>query len=217
MILKLLKKYQEYYLKLNINMSDYLLSTLKISITEFLEKYINGKIITFYKIEVYDNYSKETWILEKRFSEINTLHKTLSKLYPNIPPMPGMTLFKIRDHAKLEKRKQQLEVFLRECSNRKDILSNESFKEFIEIDKKTQNISNNQNLQLNQNIINISKNQNDDLKNEIDRLRKENNILKKEINSLKNENKELNDEIQNLNNTIASYNKINLESEKKMM
>ena len=116
-------------------MTDYLSSTLQISISEFFEKYVEGKTITFYKIEIYDNFSKESWILEKRYSEIDTLNKTLSKLYPNVPPMPGKTLFRIKDRDQLEKRKKQLEVFLRECANRKDICSNESYKSFMEIDK----------------------------------------------------------------------------------
>ena len=116
-------------------MSDFLQSNLEITIHEFFEKYVDGKTVTFYKIEVYDNFSKETWILEKRYSEIDLLHKTISKLYPNIPPMPGKTLFKIKDRDQLEKRKKQLEVFLRECANRKDIVSNETFKGFLEIDK----------------------------------------------------------------------------------
>ena len=116
-------------------MTDILLSNLEIKIHEFFEKYVDGKTVTFYKIEVYDNFSKETWYLEKRYSEIDFLHKTISKLYPNIPSMPGKTLFKIKDRDQLEKRKKQLETFLRECANRKDIVSNESFKGFLEIDK----------------------------------------------------------------------------------
>jgi WD40 repeat protein len=116
-------------------MSDFLQSNLEIKINEFFEKYVDGKTVTFYKIEVYDNFSKDTWYLEKRYSEIDLLHKTISKLYPNIPPMPGKTLFKIKDRDQLEKRKKQLETFLRECTNRKDIVSNESFKGFLEIDK----------------------------------------------------------------------------------
>ena len=114
---------------------EYVASTLEITIHEFFEKYIDGKIVTFYKIEVYDNYSKEKWLLEKRYSEIDILHKTLSKLYPNIPPMPGKTLFKIKNREQLENRKKQLEFFLRECAKRKDIESNEYFKGFLEIDK----------------------------------------------------------------------------------
>lgn len=90
---------------------DYVASTLEITISEFFEKYIDSKTVTFYKIEVYDNYSKERWILEKRYSEIDFLHKTLTKLYPNIPPMPGKTLFKIKNRDALENRKKQLEFF----------------------------------------------------------------------------------------------------------
>jgi WD40 repeat protein len=116
-------------------MTDYLQSSLEVKIIEFFEKYIDGKTVTFYKIQIFDNLSKETWVLDKRYSEIDFLHKTISKLYPNIPPMPGKTLFKIKDKVKLENRKNQLETFLRECSNRKDIISNDSFKTFLEIDK----------------------------------------------------------------------------------
>ena len=114
---------------------DYVASTLEIKINEFFEKYIDGKLVTFYKLEIFDNYSKEKWQLEKRYSEIDYLHKTLSKLYPNIPPMPGKTLFKIKNKDALENRKKQLEFFLRECAKRKDIESNPNFKAFLEIDK----------------------------------------------------------------------------------
>ena len=116
-------------------MSDYLQSTLELKITEYFEKYVDGKIITFYKIQMYDNISKESWILDKRYSEIDQLHKTISKLYPNIPPMPGKTLFRIKNKDQLDKRKNLLEIFLKECINRKDIESNEAFKAFLEIDK----------------------------------------------------------------------------------
>ena len=75
-------------------MDDYVASTIEIKINEFGEKYVDRKTVTLYKIEIYDNYSKESWFLDKRYSEIDLLHKTLSKLYPNIPPMKGKTLFK---------------------------------------------------------------------------------------------------------------------------
>ena len=122
-------------------MDDYVTSTIEIKINEFGEKYIDGKTVTFYKIEVYDNYSKESWFLDKRYSEIDLLHKTLTKLYPNIPPMPGKTLFKIKDRDQLERRKKQLETFLKECAKRKDIESNGAFKLFLELDKHSPDLS----------------------------------------------------------------------------
>ena len=45
--------------------------------------------------------------------------------------MPGKTLFKIKNRDALENRKKQLEFFLKECAKRKDIESNESFKNFF--------------------------------------------------------------------------------------
>ena len=49
--------------------------------------------------------------------------------------MPGKTLFRIKNKDQLDKRKDQLQKFLQECINRKDIESNEAFKTFLEIDK----------------------------------------------------------------------------------
>ena len=59
---------------------NYVASTIEISINQFFEKYIESKTVTFYKLEIYDNYSKERWELDKRYSEIDYLHKTLTKL-----------------------------------------------------------------------------------------------------------------------------------------
>ena len=80
------------------------------------QKKTHRKDIAFYEIEVYDNYYKEKWILYY-------LHKTLTKLYPNIQPIPRKTLFKIKNSDALENRKKH--------SKRKDIESNESFKNFF--------------------------------------------------------------------------------------
>ena len=55
--------------------------------------------------------------------------------------MPGKTLFKIKNREALENRKKQLEFFLKECAKRKDIESNEYFKNFLEIDKHSPDLS----------------------------------------------------------------------------
>ena len=75
---------------------DYVSSTSETTTNKFTNK-TNRKDITFYEIEVNDNYSKERWILEKRYSEIDFLYKTLTNLYPNISPKPRKTLFKIKN------------------------------------------------------------------------------------------------------------------------
>ena len=73
----------------------YVSSTLEISIPEFIQKNINGKTITYYIINITNNYSKEKWTKEKRYSEIDLLYKSLSKLLTNIPLIPPKSFFKI--------------------------------------------------------------------------------------------------------------------------
>jgi hypothetical protein len=109
-------------------------STLTISIPTFSEKNIDKKNVTYYNIEVYNNYSKQKWGLEKRYNEFSDLRERLAKLLPNVPQLPGKTMFKVTSYEGLNKRKQQLDQFLKECVLRKDIMTSEAFKEFVEMD-----------------------------------------------------------------------------------
>ena len=52
--------------------------------------------------------------------------------------MPEKILFKIKNRVQLENRKKQLELFLKECAERKDIEPNPNFKAFLEVDKHSQ-------------------------------------------------------------------------------
>ena len=92
-------------------------STIMIDISDFKEKYIGGKVVTFYTVNVYDNYSRKKWTLSKRYSEFESLHKNLSKLISNVPTIPGKTLFKMKSSDALTKRKNHLESFLYQCVN----------------------------------------------------------------------------------------------------
>ena len=110
-------------------------STIMTDIQEFTEKYIDSKTVTFYLINVYDNFSRQKWKIEKRYSEFEKLYKNLSNLLPSIPQIPGKSIFKIKSYDQLTKRRIQLDNFLKECNNRKDILSNDYYKQFLELDK----------------------------------------------------------------------------------
>ena len=116
-------------------------STIMIDISEFQEKYIGGKVVTFYTVNVYDNFSRKKWTLSKRYSEFETLHKNLSKLIANIPTIPGKSFFKIKSSDALTKRKNHLESFLHECVNRKDIMASDYIKDFLELDRHSPNLT----------------------------------------------------------------------------
>ena len=116
-------------------------STIMIDISDFQEKYIGGKVVTFYTLNVYDNFSRKKWTLSKRYSEFQTLHKNLSKLIPNVPTIPGKSLFKITSADALTKRKNHLESFLHQCVNRKDIMASDYIKDFLELDRHSPNLT----------------------------------------------------------------------------
>ena len=116
-------------------------STIMIDIVDFQEKYIGGKVVTFYTVNVYDNYSRKKWILSKRYSEFEALHKNLAKLFPNVPSIPGKSLFKIKSSDALTKRKNHLESFLYQCVNRKDIMASDYIKDFLELDRHSPNLT----------------------------------------------------------------------------
>ena len=64
-------------------------STIMVDIPEYAEKYIFSKVVTFFTVNVYDNFSRKKWALSKRYSEFENLYKNLQKLIPNVPPIPG--------------------------------------------------------------------------------------------------------------------------------
>ncbi len=117
------------------NDSNVINSTLSIAIPTFTDKNLDKKNVTYYNIEVYNNYSKQQWGVEKRYNEFNDLRDKLVKLLPNIPALPGKTMFKVTSYDGLTKRKLQLEQFLQSCVQRKDIMTSEAFKEFVEMER----------------------------------------------------------------------------------
>ena len=116
-------------------------STIMVDISNFEEKYISSKVVTFFNINVYDNFSRTKWVLSKRYSEFEVLYKNLSKLITNVPTIPGKSFFKLTSKDSLEKRRSHLEKFLHECVNRKDIMASEHIKNFLELDKHSPNLT----------------------------------------------------------------------------
>ena len=123
------------------NEQQLITSTIMVDISDFQEKYISSKVVTFYTVNVYDNFSRKKWTLSKRYSEFEALHKNLSKLIANVPTIPGKSLFKLTSSDALTKRKNHLEQFLTECVNRKDIMATDYIKDFLELDRHSPNLT----------------------------------------------------------------------------
>ncbi len=95
------------------------------------------KPVTFYNIEVANNFSKTKWSILKRYNDFKDVHAAITKLYPSCPSIPGKSFFKVSGLEELNKRKNHLEQFLKDCLFRKDIMNNEDFRSFIEVSRHT--------------------------------------------------------------------------------
>ena len=111
------------------------IAIIGITIESYSEKYIDGKTVTFYTAEIISRITQNTWKIEKRYSEFKKLHDTLSKIFPRLPSIPGTTLFKVSSADALNKRQKALQLFLRSCVQRRDIMQNKQFKDFLELEK----------------------------------------------------------------------------------
>ena len=112
-----------------------LTAILSISVLSYSEKYIEGKTATFYLLELISNVTKKTWNIEKRYSEFKTIHDKLKKIFPRLPTIPGKTFTKVTSEKALNKRKELLQLFLRDCVQRRDILQNKEFQKFLDLEK----------------------------------------------------------------------------------
>ena len=112
-----------------------LTAIIGIEVKSYKEKYVDKKTVTFYEVEITSHITQKSWTIERRYNEFKTLHGSLSKIYVNLPPIPGTSFFKITSEEQLNKRKIQLEKFLRECVQRKDIFLNSEFRLFLDLEK----------------------------------------------------------------------------------
>ena len=119
--------------QLLLNPNDF--SIIGIEVPSYSEKYVGSKSVTFYAVEVTSRITKNTWKIEKRYSEFKTLHDAMLKIYPRLPTIPGTTFFKVTSPEALKNRQNALQTFLRSCVQRRDILQNKLFKEFLELEK----------------------------------------------------------------------------------
>ena len=112
-----------------------LIAILGVTVKSYSEKFVQGKTATFYLIELTSHITNKVWSLEKRYSEFFALHEKLLKEIPRLPEIPNKTLTKVKSEEALNKRKEEFQKFLRECVERRDILKNPQFQNFLELKK----------------------------------------------------------------------------------
>ena len=74
--------------------------------------------------------------MEKRFKEFHALNERLrAKNYIDLPKLPQKTFLPVRNHDQLEKRRQELTLYLRELVNRRDTRNSKEVIKFLHLDK----------------------------------------------------------------------------------
>ena len=85
-------------------------NVIQVNIPEYINKNV-PKQVTFFKIVVVNG--SEKWEMEKRFSQFDTLFKELKRQVLEMPNLPAKTWTKISDAEALNKRKDELDLFLK--------------------------------------------------------------------------------------------------------
>ena len=81
-------------------------------------------------------YQDKKWKLVKRYSEFEDLHNRLNKIVLNMPYLPAKSLFKLTG-VEIDKRKLDLEKYIRALSLRKDVVQLPDFLSFVEFESYT--------------------------------------------------------------------------------
>jgi len=114
---------------------DFIKSTLQANIVSFSEKFINQKRETLFRINCQSLYTNKKWSMEKLYSDFEFLHNSLLQVISDPPQLSGKSLFKVTSLDGLTQRQYLLQEFLHECCLRKDIISTDAFKEFLDLEK----------------------------------------------------------------------------------
>ena len=112
-------------------------SILQVDVPSFEDKIVNNKSETFYLIIIKNLYNQARWKLEKTYQDFLALNASLTKLLPSVPLFgKNKSFFKsAKDYNTIVQRKIEIFEYLSECVGRKDIISNKSFSNFIELEK----------------------------------------------------------------------------------
>ena len=116
-----------------------------IEIPRFLNKPLQGKDVVYFELIVTRN--KETWKLEKRFSECRLLYDDLLKSHgESLPPFPSKSFFALKNYDALNARRQKLEFFFQQILKRQDLIRDKNTQNFLKFE-----------LKINEDIIAVTK------------------------------------------------------------
>ena len=108
---------------------------MTIDVPNFTERKDAGATVVFYNVVVGFQKNNKSWTLQKRYYEFDGLDKNLREIHPNMPSLPGKTIFKLSEQKAIEDRRKVLCVYLKTLINRKDMRSSMIFRKFLDFER----------------------------------------------------------------------------------
>ena len=112
---------------MNINV----IAAMTVDVPSFTERKEGGATVVFFNVVLGFQKNNKSWTVPKRYSEFDALDKFLKEHHPNMPTLPGKTLFKLSEAKAIEDRRKVLSGYLKTLINRKDMRSSLQFRKFL--------------------------------------------------------------------------------------
>ena len=109
-------------------------ASMTCEVPSFQEKKVDGKNVVFFKVQVGFSKNNKWWGLERRYREFDDLDKVLRGTYPNVPNLPGKTLFKLSEAKAIEDRRTVLNEYMKALIVRKDVRTCQEFRKFLDFE-----------------------------------------------------------------------------------
>ena len=95
-----------------------------------------GSAVTHYVVHLSKIYSGEQRYIERRLNEFYSLLEELKlRAYKDLPKHPAKTLMPVRGQEAQDRRKQDLDTFLKDLIQRRDTRNSQEVIEFLELDE----------------------------------------------------------------------------------
>ena len=105
--------------------------TVEANISEFFE----NEGVIYYTISLFHITNRNSWHVSRRFSEFEVLFNRLTEKFLDIPQLPSKAFWKKFTANFVNDRKDKLNDFIRYLASRQDILQQQEFREFLQLEE----------------------------------------------------------------------------------
>ena len=106
---------------------------IEVKADKWVKEFVSGKSKVFYEIQVKFVYNQ--WVLRKRYSDFEAMHKSLRQTFQQLPALPSKSMFALKKDVDIEKRRVKLDLYLKTLVARAELYSDANFIKFFEVGK----------------------------------------------------------------------------------